>query len=113
MAQISFYTTLLLVILNQVTSVFKNFGLSVYLFDIAVLIFTIFWLVYFLLVKKSFKLPKKSYLFIIFSLIAGTSLLIVSPNFKPDELLITGFIFLDLLFTCFLELWFLTLLKIK
>jgi O-antigen ligase len=91
MAQISFYITLLLVILNQLTSVFKNFGLSIYLFDIAVLVFTIFWLVYFLLVKKSFKLPKKSYLFIIFSLIAGTSLLIVSPNFKPDELLISGF----------------------
>jgi hypothetical protein len=91
MAQISFYITLLLVILNQLTSVFKNFGLSIYLFDIAVLVFTIFWLVYFLLVKKSFKLPKKSYLFIIFSLIAGTSLLIVSPNFKLDELLISGF----------------------
>jgi len=91
MAQISFYTTLLLVILNQVTSVFKNFGLSVYLFDIAVLIFTIFWLVYFLLVKKSLKLPKKSYLFIIFSFIASISLLLASPNFKSDELLISGF----------------------
>jgi O-antigen ligase len=91
MVQISFYITLLFVILNQITSVFKNFGLSIYLFDIAVLIFTIFWLVYFLLVKKSFKLPKKSHLFIIFSFIAGISLLVAFPNFKSDELLISGF----------------------
>ena len=73
MLNLSFYTTLLLLSLNQLVSVTKSEGLNIYLFDIAIVLFSLFWVVYFTVVKKSFKIPKNSFLFIIFSIFALAS----------------------------------------
>lgn len=91
MMSISFYITLLLLSLNQVVSISKSGGVNFYLFDIAVGFFALFGLVYFLLVKKSFKIPKYSVLFVIFSLIAGISLILALPNLSSIEATVSSF----------------------
>lgn len=91
MLNLSFYITIFLLSLNQFTSVYKSGESNIYLFDIGMIFFSLYGLFYFLLFKKSFKLPKFSYLFLLFTISAFTSLLISSPRFSIEELTISSF----------------------
>lgn len=91
MLNLSFYLTILLLSLNQFTSVYKSGESNIYLFDISMIFFSLYGLFYFLLAKKSFKLPKFSFLFIVFTLSALTSLLISYPRFSIEEITISSF----------------------
>lgn len=91
MLSLSFYITLLLLSLNQVGAVYKSGGMNLYLFDIAVVAFSFYGMVYFLLVKKSFKIPKYAYLFIIFSLLALASWLLASSRLTFEKNIVSFF----------------------
>ena len=95
MLNLSFYTTLLLLSLNQLVSVTKSEGLNIYLFDIAIVLFSLFGVVYFTVVKKSFKIPKNSFLFIIFSIFALASLIFSfsAMELSEKDSLISAFYF--------------------
>ncbi len=72
-------------------SISKKGGFNFYLFDIVVVIFAFFGLAVFLLIKRSFRIPKYSYLFIIFSLICFSSLLLASASLSTEEILVSSF----------------------
>ncbi len=91
MLNLSFYISLLLLSLNQVVSVSKGGGLNIYLFDFGIGVFFLLGLFYFLLVKKSFKIPRYSFLFIIFSFFAGASLVLAIPGLPSEDLTISAF----------------------
>ncbi len=91
MLNLSFYLTVLLLSLNQFCSVYKSGESNMYLFDLSMVLFSLYGLFYFLLVKKSFKLPKFSYLFLLFALSAFISLLISYPRFSFEEVTVSSF----------------------
>ena len=98
MMNLSFYTALCLLSLNQMVSVSKSGGLNIYLFDIGIGIFSLLGSFYFLAVKRSFKIPKYSVLFLIFLVIAISSLVLVIPNYSTSDLGVGFFYILRLLF---------------
>jgi len=102
MLNLSFYITVLLLSLNQFTSIYKSGETNIYLFDLSVAFFALFGLFYFLLAKKSFKLPKFSILFLLFSLSALVSLLISIPKYSLEEIAVSSF---------YLFRWFIYLLS--
>ena len=89
----SFYITLFLLSLNQLSVLSKSGGVSVYLFDISVILFSLFGTCYFLILKNSFKIPRYAYLYVFFILPAGISLLLSSIEFSTDKIM-TGFFYL-------------------
>ena len=89
----SFYITLFLLSLNQLSVLSKSGGVSVYLFDISVILFSLFGTCYFLILKKSFKIPRYAYFYIIFLLPAGISLFLSSVELPTGKIL-TGFFYL-------------------
>lgn len=91
MLTISFYLALILLSLNQLTNISSFGSINIYAFDIFLGIFSFLGFLYFLAVKKSFKLPKYSYFFLLFSLYAPISLLISSHNFLPSQVLSASF----------------------
>lgn len=91
MLSLSFYITLLFLSLNQVGAVYKSGGMNLYLFDVAVVVFSFYGLVYFLLVKKTFKIPKYAYLFIIFSFLALTSWFLASSGLSFEKNVVSFF----------------------
>jgi len=91
MLNLSFYITVLLLSLNQFTSVYKNGETNVYLFDFAVVFFALYGLFYFLLVEKSFKLPKFSILFLFLTATMTISLLMSIPNFPMENIVAASF----------------------
>jgi len=91
MLNLSFYITLILLSLNQFTSISKGGGLNIYLFDFGIAAFSLLGSVYFLMIKKSFKIPKYSVLFLIFTVIATVSLLLVLPNYPLENLAVSSF----------------------
>jgi len=102
MLNLSFYITVLFLSLNQFTSVYKSGETNIYLFDLSVAFFAVFGLFYFLLAKKSFKFPKFSLLFLLFSLSALISLLISLPKYSLEEIAVSSF---------YLFRWFIYLLS--
>ena len=82
----SFYITLFLLSLNQLSVLSKSGGVSVYLFDISVIIFSLLGTFYFLIGKKSFKIPRYSYLYILFLLLACVSLFLSSVNLSTEKI---------------------------
>ncbi|MFZ2664592.1 MAG: O-antigen ligase family protein [Patescibacteria group bacterium] len=91
MLNLSFYLTIFLLSLGQFTSIYKNGESSVYLFDVSVLFFSFFGLIYFLLVKRSFKLPRFSLLFLLFTLTAVCSLVSSYQRFSFEEIITSSF----------------------
>lgn len=89
----SFYVTVFLLSLNQLSVLSKSGGVSVYLFDISVILFSLLGTFYFLIGKKSFKIPKYAFLYILFLLPAGISLFISTAELSIDKIL-TGFFYL-------------------
>ena len=87
MLVISFYISIFLLSLNQLSVLSKGGGMSVYLFDISVISFSLLGTFYFLILKKSFKIPRYSYLFLLFFLVAAISLFIPSAELPVDKLL--------------------------
>jgi len=83
MPVISFYITVFLLSLNQLSVLSKSGGVSVYLFDIGVILFSVLGTLYFLIVKKSYKVPKYAFLFLMFLLPAVISLFISSIELPP------------------------------
>jgi len=93
MPVISFYITVFLLSLNQLSVLSKSGGVNVYLFDIGVILFSVLGTLYFLIVKKSYKVPKYAFLFLMFLLPAVISLFISSIELPTDKIL-TGFFYL-------------------
>jgi len=91
MMKVSFYLTLLLLSLNQFTSLSKESGFNIYGFDIGVGVFAILGIVFFMLVKRSFRLPRYSYIFIIFGLLALSSLILASMGLDSDQIVVSAF----------------------
>ena len=91
MLNLIFYLTLFLLSLNQLTSVSRSGESNFYLFDFSVIFFALFGFCYFLLVKKSFKIPKFSVLFLIFTLSAFASLVFSFNKFSIDQFTVSGF----------------------
>jgi len=89
----SFYITLFFLSLNQLSVLSKSGGVSVYLFDISVILFSLLGTLYFLILKKSFKIPRYAYLYILFLLPAGISLFLSSIEL-PTHKILTGFFYL-------------------
>jgi O-antigen ligase len=98
MLNLSFYIALVLLTLNQITSVSKGGGLNIYLFDAGMAIFTILGLIYFLLIKKSFKISKYSVLFLVFTLVAAASLVSIIPYYSIENLIVSSFYLFRLFF---------------
>lgn len=88
-----FYITLSVLSLGQFTAIGKTGESNFYIFDILVLLFAVYGLVYFLLVKKSFNLPRSSYLFLFFTLSALVSLVLALPNFESSQIVIATLYF--------------------
>jgi len=86
MLKVLFYLTLSALSLGQFVAIGRTGESKFYIFDIFVLVFAVYGLIYFLSVKKSFKLPKTSYLFLLFTLSATISLVLALPNFEGVEI---------------------------
>lgn len=91
MLNVIFFITLFLLSLNQLTSVYKSGESNFYLFDFSVIFFALYGLFYFLLVRKSFKLPKSSIMFFIFTSSALASLLFSLNKFSIEQFTVSGF----------------------
>lgn len=91
MIYVSFYITLLLLSLNQFTSLSKEGGFNIYGFDIGVGIFVVLGIMFFMLAKRSFRLPRYSYLFIIFVLLAFSSLVLASTGLDSNQIIVSAF----------------------
>ncbi|MFC1700480.1 O-antigen ligase family protein [Patescibacteria group bacterium] len=81
-----FYLTLFTLSLGQLAVIGRAGESNFYIFDIFVLAFSIYGLIYFFLVKKSFKLPKISHFFLLFTLSAIISIVLALPNFEGFEI---------------------------
>lgn len=86
MLKVLFYLTLSALSLGQFAAIGRTGESNFYIFDIFVLVFAVYGLIYFLSVKKSFKLPKTSYLFLLFTLSATISLVLALLNFEGVEI---------------------------
>ncbi|MBU0534924.1 MAG: O-antigen ligase family protein [Patescibacteria group bacterium] len=91
MLNTTFYITLFLLSLNQLTSVYKSGESNFYLFDFAVIFLAWYGSFYFLLVRKSFKLPKFSIMFLIFTVSALASLVFSFNKFSIEQFVVSGF----------------------
>jgi O-antigen ligase len=86
MFKILLYLTLSALSLGQFAVIGRAGESNFYIFDILVLVFVVYGLIYFLSVEKSFKLPKVSHFFLLFTLTALVSLVLAIPNFEGYEI---------------------------
>jgi O-antigen ligase len=91
MLKFLFYFCVFTLSMGQFSSISKNAGLNIYLYDIAVALFSIAGGFHFLIVRKKLHLPKVFIPFCCFASIAILSLALVAHSHPPLQLLTAAF----------------------
>jgi len=86
-----FQFTVLILSLGQLTSIQKQGGLNIYLFDLAVGVFVLISFIYFIGEKKSFKIPKDSVFFALFFFAALSSFIFNLGKYSDIAVFQAGF----------------------